>query len=106
MNKNILLLLSFFLFVYGSWAQIAAGKITYKVEADESMMEEMLKDDKITEDVGSHLRMMFSNQIRTLPSLFHQMEFTSKETLFKNMETMATDSGLDLARTARNVGDD
>ncbi|HLS12862.1 MAG TPA: GLPGLI family protein [Flavobacteriaceae bacterium] len=106
MNKNILLLLSFFLFVYGSWAQIASGKITYKVEADESMMEEILKDDKITEDVGSYLRMMFSNQIRTLPYLFYQMEFNSKESLFKKMESMATDSGFDLNRTARNVGVD
>src|SRR5690625_1634155 len=99
MNKNILLLLSFFLFVYGSWAQIASGKITYNVEADESMMEEILKDDKITEDVGSYLRMMFSNQIRTLPYLFYQMEFNSKESLFNKVTSMATDSGLDLDHT-------
>lgn len=106
MNKNILFLLSFFFFVYGSWGQIASGKITYKVEADKNMMEEILKDDKITEDVGSYLRMTFNNQIRTLPYLFYQMEFNSKESLFKKIESMTTDSGFDLNRTARGVGVD
>src|SRR5690625_7431404 len=48
--------------------------------------------------------MMFSNQIRTLPYLFYQIEFNSKESLFKKMESMATDSGFDLDHTAIQVG--
>src|SRR5690625_5935511 len=103
MKKNILLLLSFFFFVHSSWAQIASGEITYKVEADETMMENILDDDQYSDQLKSHLRMMFSNQIRTLPYLFYQIEFNSKESLFKKMESMATDSGFDLDHTAIQV---
>src|SRR5690625_7703560 len=69
-------------------------------------MKEILKYYKNTKDVGNYLIMMFSKQIRTLSYLFYQMEFNSKESLFKKMESMATDSGFDLNRTARNVGVD
>lgn len=104
MKDKILLLLSLLFFVHSAWAQIASGKITYKVEADESMMEEILKDDQFSDQLKSHLRIMFSNQIKTLPYLFYQIEFNSKESLFKKMESMATDSGFDLDHTAIQVG--
>jgi len=104
MKDKILLLLSLLFFVHSAWAQIASGKVTYKVEADESMMEEILKDDQFSDQLKSHLRIMFSNQIKTLPYLFYQIEFNSKESFFKKMESMATDSGFDLSRTAGNVG--
>lgn len=104
MTNNILVLICCILFVQNSWSQIVSGKITYKVEADESMMSAILNDDKVATEVNDYLKVMFRNQVKTLPFLEYHLEFNQKESIFKKIESMTSDSGFDLNKTAKNIG--
>ncbi|HLS31539.1 MAG TPA: GLPGLI family protein [Flavobacteriaceae bacterium] len=103
MKNTFLILLFCCLGIQVIKAQIVSGTVNYKVEADEEMMDDILNEDR-SEQLTAYLRMMFKNQVRTLPYLNYQLDFNQNESSFKKIETMATDDGFDLDKTAANVG--
>lgn len=102
--KNYFLFLIFIsLTIIPTQAQIASGEITYKVTADEVMMDSILNAQD-SQDLSNYLKMMFKNQVKTLPYLFYHLEFNPKESRFYIPKSMQNDNNLDLETTTKNVG--
>lgn len=102
--KNALLIILFCLISKQSiWAQMESGTISYKVKADKIMIDSILETQE-SQNLSNYLEMMFKHQIKTLPYLTYQLQFNRSQSIFQKNQTMSTDNGLDLDRTAANLG--